>query len=65
MHEVRTLTQAFVTPLSFYCVYTFQNKLYEFAASSQKIPFSKTLNLKYVDFQACWPDSHNISYIMK
>ena len=37
MHEVTTLTQAFVTPLSFYYAYTLQNKLHEFTASSQKI----------------------------
>ena len=41
MHEVTTLTQAFVTPLSFYYAYTLQNKLHEFAASSQKILSSK------------------------
>ena len=37
MYEVTTLTQAFVTPLSFYYAYTLQNKLHKFAASSQKI----------------------------
>ena len=41
MHEVTTLTQAFVTPLSFYYAYTLQKKLHEFAASSQKILSSK------------------------
>ena len=65
MHEVTTSTQAFVTPLSFYYAYTLQNKIYEFAASSNKILFSKTSNSKYVDSQACWLRSHNISYIMK
>ena len=44
MHEVTTLTQAFVTPLSFDYAYTLQNTLYECAASSQKILSSKTLN---------------------
>ena len=37
MHKVSTLTQAFVTPLSFYYAYTLQNKLHKFAALSQKI----------------------------
>ena len=37
MYKVTTLTQAFVTPLSFYYAYTLQNKLHKFAASSQKI----------------------------
>ena len=41
MHEVTSLTQAFVTPLSFYYAYTLQNKLHKFAASSQKILSSK------------------------
>ena len=41
MLEVTTLTQAFVTPLSFYYAYTLQNKLHKFAASSQKILSSK------------------------
>ena len=37
LSEVTTLTQAFVTLLSFYYAYTLQNKLHEFAALSQKI----------------------------
>ena len=41
MHKVTSLTQAFVTPLSFYYAYTLQNKLHKFAASSQKILSSK------------------------
>ena len=65
MHKVTTSTQAFVTPLSFYYAYTLQNKIYEFAALSNKILFWKTSNSKYVDSQACWLHSHNISYIMK
>ena len=39
MHKVTTSTQAFVTPLSFYYAYTLQNKIYEFAALSNKILF--------------------------
>ena len=65
MHEVTTSTQAFVTPLSFYYAYTLQNKIYEFAASSNRILLSKISNPKYVDSQARWLCSHNISYIMK
>ena len=65
MHEVTTSTQAFVTPLSFYYAYTLQNKIYEFAASSNKILLSKISNSKYVDSQARWLRSHNISYITK
>ena len=65
MHEVTTSTLAFVTPLSFYYAYTLQNKIYEFAASSNKILLSKISNSKYVDSQACWLHSHNISYITK
>ena len=65
MHKVTTSTQAFGTPLSFYYAYTLQNKIYEFAASSNKILLSKISNSKYVDSQARWLRSHNISYIMK
>ena len=46
MHKVTTSTQAFVTPLSFYYAYTLQNKIYEFAASSNKILLSKISILK-------------------
>ena len=46
MHEVTTPTQAFVTPLGFYYAYTLQNKIYEFAASSNKILLFKNLKLK-------------------
>ena len=65
VHKVTTSTQAFVTPLSFYYSYTLQNKIYEFAASYNKILLSKISNSKYVDSQARWLCSHNISYIMK
>ena len=41
MHKVTTLTQAFLTPLSFCYAYTLQNKLHKFAALSQKILSSK------------------------
>ena len=61
MHKVTTSTQAFVTPLCFYYAYTLQNKIYKFAALSNKILFSKTSNLKYVDSPACWLCTHNIS----
>ena len=65
MHKATTSTQAFVPPLSFYYAYTLQNKIYKFAAPSNKILFLKTLNLKYVDSQARWLCSHNIPYITK
>ena len=65
MHKVTTSTQAFVTPLSFYYAYTLQNKIYEFAASSNKILFSRASHSKYVDSQARWLHSHNISDITK
>ena len=52
MHEVTTSTQVFVTPLSFYDAYTLQNKIYEFAASSNKILLLKISNSKYVDSHA-------------
>ena len=50
MNKVTTLTQTFVPPLSFYCIYTLQNKLYKFAASPKTILSWKTSNSKW------WPD---------
>ena len=47
------------------CLHSPKQLIYEFAASSQNILSSKTSNSKYVDSQACWHCSHNISYIMK